>query len=100
MDLALKNPGSNKRQRLENDNSEEEEDGITSPATSGQEVYIILDRAQLETVKTKKGDFQLMNCDDHVTIMKRIGKDPQMYRPDIVHQVRGRACNLVFGMNI
>lgn len=50
-------------------------------------MYVILDGAQMETVKTKKGDFQLMNCDDHVNIMKKHGKDPQMFRPDIIHQV-------------
>jgi len=37
-------------------------------------------------VKTKKGDFQLLNCDDHIKLMKKHNKDPQGYRPDIVHQ--------------
>lgn len=86
--------GSKKRQRLEEgvakeqqqEEVESEEEDVTTDSTKQQQVYIILDGAQLETVKTKKGDFQLMNCDDHVTIMKRTGKDPQMFRPDIVHQ--------------
>lgn len=69
---------------LEDSSSDEE----SPPAADGRTVYIILDGAQLETVKTKKGEFQLMNCDDHVNIMKRHGKDPQMFRPDIIHQVR------------
>jgi rRNA small subunit pseudouridine methyltransferase Nep1 len=38
-------------------------------------------------VKTKKGDFQLLNCDDHVNLMRKLKKDPQLFRPDIVHQV-------------
>ena len=51
-----------------------------------RELYIILDLASLETVKTKKGDFQLLNCDDHVNIMRKLNRDPQMCRPDIIHQ--------------
>jgi len=47
---------------------------------------VILDLASLETVKTRKGDYQLMNCDDHVGILKKHNKDPAKYRPDIVHQ--------------
>jgi rRNA small subunit pseudouridine methyltransferase Nep1 len=52
----------------------------------GHKVIVILDLANLETVKTKKGEFQLMNCDDHVQIIKKHNKDPAKYRPDIVHQ--------------
>eukprot|EP01041_Mallomonas_annulata_P007368 gene7368-15048_t len=51
-----------------------------------REVTVILDEASLETVKTKKGDFQLLNCDDHVGLMKKHNKDPAKYRPDIAHQ--------------
>jgi rRNA small subunit pseudouridine methyltransferase Nep1 len=53
----------------------------------GRQVIVILDLASLETVKTKKGDFQLLNCDDHVGLMRKHNKNPQQYRPDIVHQV-------------
>jgi rRNA small subunit pseudouridine methyltransferase Nep1 len=49
-------------------------------------VIIILDLATLETVKTKKGEFQLLNCDDHIALMRKHNKDPQDYRPDILHQ--------------
>ena len=52
----------------------------------GHQVLVILDLANLETVKTKKGEFQLMNCDDHISILKKNNKDPAKYRPDIVHQ--------------
>jgi rRNA small subunit pseudouridine methyltransferase Nep1 len=52
----------------------------------GQYLIVLLDLACLETVKTRKGDFELLNCDDHVGIMKKHNKDPQKYRPDIVHQ--------------
>lgn len=57
-----------------------------SSEPSKQEITIVLDLASLETVKTKKGDFQLLNCDDHVGLMRKHNKDPQDYRPDIIHQ--------------
>ena len=40
----------------------------------------------METVKSKNGDFQLLNCDDHISLMKKLKKDPQDCRPDIIHQ--------------
>ena len=58
----------------------------STPAEPGQ-IIIILEGAQLETVKTKKGEFQLMNCDDHLNLIRKHNKDPQLFRPDIVHQV-------------
>jgi len=63
--------------------------GSEGPATGAtpQKVTFILDLANLETVKTKKGDYQLMNCDDHVAIIKKNNKDPAQYRPDIIHQL-------------
>jgi rRNA small subunit pseudouridine methyltransferase Nep1 len=55
-------------------------------ALGGKEVLVILDLANLETVKTKKGEFQLLNCDDHISLLGKNNKDPAKYRPDIVHQ--------------
>lgn len=72
-----------KRQKTDPSIDEEEE----SAKIQGRKVIVILDMAQLETVKTKKGDFQLLNCDDHINIMKKNNKDPKEYRPDILHQV-------------
>ena len=69
--------------------SEEAEDGLGSGAAKtggGRTVVIILDLASLETVKTKKGDYQLLNCDDHISLMRKHNKDPEQYRPDIIHQ--------------
>lgn len=54
--------------------------------SSGRRVIIVLDLAALETVKTKKGDFQLLNCDDHLPLIRKFQKDPQDHRPDIIHQ--------------
>ena len=69
--------------------SDEAEDGVGSAAAKtggGRTLVIILDLASLETVKTKKGDYQLLNCDDHISLMRKHNKDPEQYRPDIVHQ--------------
>jgi hypothetical protein len=52
----------------------------------GQHVIVILDKASLEIVKTKTGDFTLLNCDDHISLMKKFNKDPADFRPDIIHQ--------------
>ncbi len=37
----------------------------------GQRLTIVLCRASLETVKTKKGDFELLNMEDHKHIASR-----------------------------
>lgn len=69
------------------DNNNEIDNILPLETSSERQIIVLLDRAALETVKTKKGEFQLLNCDDHVNIMKRNNKDPADYRPDIVHQV-------------
>lgn len=33
--------------------------------------------------------YQLLNCDDHGTYLRKHNKDPNLYRPDICHQVGG-----------
>jgi rRNA small subunit pseudouridine methyltransferase Nep1 len=73
-----------------------DDDDIYDPALAGmkksgtgvnhQQILVILDLASLETVKTKKGDFQLLNCDDHIGLIRKFRKDPNEYRPDIIHQ--------------
>jgi hypothetical protein len=49
-------------------------------------VHVVLEQCSLETVKTRTG-FELLNCDDHIAVCKKNGKDPSVHRPDIVHQV-------------
>ena len=54
---------------------------------SKQKIIILLDQARLETVKNKRGLFELLNCDDHRELCKRKLKlDPKEFRPDICHQ--------------
>ena len=50
-------------------------------------IIILLDQATIETVKNKRGVYELLNCDDHRELCKRKLKvDPNNYRPDILHQ--------------
>nr|BAN21000.1 nucleolar essential protein 1 [Riptortus pedestris] len=48
-------------------------------------LIIILEKAQLETVKTGHA-FELLNADDHTNILKKNNRNPGACRPDIVHQ--------------
>lgn len=50
-------------------------------------LIVILDQATLETVKNKRGVYELLNCDDHRDLCrKKLHKDPNEFRPDILHQ--------------
>jgi len=50
-----------------------------------RQVVVVLENAALETVKTKKG-YELVCADTHKGVLKKIGKAPENYRPDILHQ--------------
>jgi rRNA small subunit pseudouridine methyltransferase Nep1 len=50
-------------------------------------IIVLLDQATIETVKNKRGIYELLNCDDHRELCRRKLKiDPNFYRPDILHQ--------------
>ncbi len=49
-------------------------------------VIVVLAKATLETVKNRRGDFELLNSDDHRGILKKHGRDLNEPRPDILHQ--------------
>eukprot|EP00934_Nitzschia_sp_Nitz4_P006754 Nitzschia sp. Nitz4//scaffold81_size91200//28728//29531//NITZ4_004982-RA/size91200-processed-gene-0.102-mRNA-1//1//CDS//3329558698//6744//frame0 len=50
-------------------------------------LIVLLDQATLETVKNKRGVYELLNCDDHRDLCKKkLRKDPNQFRPDILHQ--------------
>ena len=50
-------------------------------------IIILLDQASLETVKNRRGVYELLNCDDHRELCRRkLNKDPNEFRPDILHQ--------------
>jgi rRNA small subunit pseudouridine methyltransferase Nep1 len=50
-------------------------------------IVVLLDQATLETVKNRRGVYELLNCDDHRELCrKKLNKDPNDFRPDILHQ--------------
>ncbi|XP_026862507.2 ribosomal RNA small subunit methyltransferase NEP1 isoform X2 [Electrophorus electricus] len=48
-------------------------------------VVVVLEGATLETVKVGK-TFELLNCDQHKSMIIKNGRDPGNFRPDITHQ--------------
>mmetsp|Transcript_6540 Transcript_6540/g.14135 ORF Transcript_6540/g.14135 Transcript_6540/m.14135 type:complete len:117 (+) Transcript_6540:114-464(+) len=52
---------------------------------SQQKIIVLLDRARLETAKTRKGAFELLNCDDHHDLCKKnkkkSGRLPSRHMP-------------------
>jgi len=50
-------------------------------------IIVLLDQATVETIKNRRGVYELLNCDDHRDLCKKkLHKDPNNYRPDILHQ--------------
>ncbi|GBG00270.1 hypothetical protein Rsub_12996 [Raphidocelis subcapitata] len=62
-----------------------EEEEQRREVEAGQGIIFILEGAQLEAAQVGKS-YQLLNCDDHATYLKKHKKDPALYRPDIAHQ--------------
>lgn len=50
----------------------------------GHKLYIILEHANLELTKDKKNP-ELINSDDHMNLIKKMGKSYEDYRPDVLH---------------
>jgi rRNA small subunit pseudouridine methyltransferase Nep1 len=67
----------------------------------------VLEQASLEVYKTGKpgdhsgkGQYQLLNCDDHQGALRKMGRDIGEARPDITHQVQNTLlpqCCISFG---
>src|SRR5690554_1339016 len=53
---------------------------------NAKRLIVVLEGAQLETVKVGN-EFQLLNSDDHANICKKRKRDIADARPDITHQV-------------
>ena len=76
----------NKRKRSESESSSSSVSGSdsdnekpkkeSSPGLDSNTIpfTVILDLANLETVKTKKGEYQLLNCDDHIHLLKKTNR--------------------------
>ncbi|XP_059363450.1 ribosomal RNA small subunit methyltransferase NEP1-like [Carassius carassius] len=52
---------------------------------SEKRLVVVLEGATLETVKVGK-TFELLNCDQHKSMIIKSGRDPGKIRPDITHQ--------------
>lgn len=72
---------------------DQEQEG-TGSHQDKREIYFVLEGASLEVAKVGK-NYELLNCDDHINFLKRHGKDPAHYRPDIAHQVRTKTAKAV-----
>jgi hypothetical protein len=70
-----------------------EEEQTHAAGAEGRRIIVLLDKAVLETTKTKRNDFELLNCDDHRHIARKNSLDPSLYRPDILHQVCAQNLN-------
>jgi len=56
-----------------------------SAKNRSKRLIVILEKANLEMVKVGK-NFELLNCDDHMKLIRKYKKDPAFCRPDITHQ--------------
>lgn len=63
-----------------------QEEEAASETFDKQSVTFVLEGATLEVAKVGKG-YEILNCDEHVSFLKRHDRDPAAYRPDICHQV-------------
>lgn len=60
---------------------------LTGSKTNSKRLIVLLDQAKLETIKNRRGNYELLNCDDHRDLCKKkLKKDPKEFRPDICHQ--------------
>jgi rRNA small subunit pseudouridine methyltransferase Nep1 len=56
---------------------------------NARRLIVILEGATLETLKigkNKEGNYQLLNVDDHLHLLKKTGRETYEARPDITHQ--------------
>ncbi|KAH8972560.1 hypothetical protein BDL97_02G204500 [Sphagnum fallax] len=58
---------------------------VPAPSVEDGGVIFVLEKASLEVAKVGK-NYQLLNCEDHATFLKKHKRDPALYRPDILHQ--------------
>lgn len=64
---------------------------ISGDADQERKLIIVLERANMDIVKMdgqfrSPNTFQLLNCDEHMAMIRKLRKDPAFCRPDIAHQ--------------
>ena len=79
------------------------EQHVPIPASdkSTQRLIVVLSNASLETYKASHGGktggkeekYSLLNSDEHIGIMRKMGRDISDARPDITHQVWEQMCS-------
>lgn len=86
-----------KREATEEEDDEENEEAADEELDVGIPVVVsdnkkdqtgvifVLEKASLEVAKVGK-TYQLLNSDDHANFLRKNGRDPAHYRPDITHQ--------------
>jgi hypothetical protein len=78
---------------------------IASSDKTTQRLIVVLSNASLEVYKSSGGaksvkgpgreeKFHLLNSDEHIGVMRKIGRDISEARPDITHQVRDLGARL------
>ena len=67
---------------------------IASTDRNTQRLVVVLSNASLETYKASHGPksskddkYSLLNSDEHIGVMRKMGRDISEARPDITHQV-------------
>ena len=71
----------------------EQHNPIPSTDKDSQRLIVVLSNASLETYKAagkaggKDDKFSLLNSDEHIGVMRKMGRDISDARPDITHQV-------------
>jgi len=62
--------------------------GTWKDRDASRRLIVLIDQACLESVKVGK-NYELLNCDDHQSILRKHQRDTGDARPDITHQVCG-----------
>lgn len=68
-----------------------DDNGQSNGDQADKKLIVILERANLEIVKIdgqprQPTSYQLLNCDEHMFMIRKLKKDPAFCRPDIVYQ--------------
>lgn len=64
---------------------------MSDPSSEERKLIIVLERANVDIVKIdgqyrQATTYQLLNCDDHIPMIRKLKKDPAFCRPDILYQ--------------
>ncbi|KAF7731210.1 hypothetical protein EC973_000625 [Apophysomyces ossiformis] len=88
--LTVRIPSATRNLRVDVMDNNEDTMPENSTASPSRKVIVVLENASLEAARlnTYRPDskMQLLNCDEHQSILKRLGRDIADARPDIVHQ--------------